>query len=196
LTQSDLQSDFKKLLTVLAISTGGGFLLGAGIRLGENRQRRSGASKDHERRDRPEAGLSGKSTEDRVSEFLRRLEALERGVDARGSGFPEPPESPHPEIGARMDGAEARLRLDLERRNAESMAALRESLLERIEKRIGPLESEIATQREAVRELSEYSLRTEQSLQKMLEGISRLVDAQMARPHAIEEQPGKGNFNR
>ena len=163
MTLPEPRNDLKKLLALLAISTGGGLQLGARLRRSE------AAQSDAQKKTSPPP----ESTDDRISVFLSRLEDLERRI--------ERPEQTQAEIDARIEQVEIRLRRDLEIRSTESMEALRESMFARLDRRIEPLESEIAAQRASLRDLSDYSLRTEQSLQKLLEGIDRLVEARSPR---------------
>ena len=177
--------ELKRVLTLLAVSTGGGVLLGAGMRPGTKRRNEStGAS------DKPES--QGRETEARISHFLKRLEALERRIDAHTTGtMPEAEafRSPQPgaqrdlqaEINSQIEHVEARLRRDLSHRNDEFLEAIHESFEKRLEKRIEPLETEIASQRSSLSELSDYSLRTERNMQKLLEGVERLVATHSSR---------------
>jgi uncharacterized coiled-coil protein SlyX len=175
----------KKFITVLAVSTGGGILLGAGLRLGEKRRSSGGAAAVDENES------STKVTEDRISVFLRRLEVLERRIEFQAATRKEAAFSGswqdnghsglQADISTRIESVEARLLRELERRNADSMDALRESMLQRINRRIEPLEAEIAMQRTSLSELGEYSIRTEKSMQRLMEGLERLVSAQASR---------------
>ena len=175
----------KKLIQLLAVSAGGGLLLGAGLKLGERRREGNGAVSADEA--------------DRIDLFLTRLEALERRIDAfqsqdgqtQGAQSHSGAPGPHPansavnghlsresEIEEQFAAMEARLRRELGLRGKDGIGLVAEGIEKRIEERIGPLEAELASQRASVIELREYSLRTERSVQKLLEGVDRLVAAQ------------------
>jgi hypothetical protein len=120
-------------------------------------------------------------SENRIPEFLTRLESLEKRLDERGpaSGAPVPPQpNRQSEISLQIDAMEQRLRRELSRRQEERLSAFGNSLQQRMGERLTPIEAEMVSQRAAVSELRECSMRTEKSLQKLLEGIDRLVDAQ------------------
>lgn len=151
--------------------------MGAGLRLGE--RRRNGN------------GHVGDGSADRIDLFLTRLEALERKVDSlpHASEVPGPATEPprngsnghgnlEAEIAAQIAAMEQRLRRELSWCNEDGLGSVSKGLERRIEERMAPLEAEIATQHASVEELREYSLRTERSLQKLLEGVDRLVAAQ------------------
>jgi hypothetical protein len=174
----------KKLIQLLAVSAGGGLLLGAGLKLGERRREGNGAVSADEA--------------DRIDLFLTRLEALERRIDGlqmqggqaqAGAPVPQPASqaangesSGHrnreSEIEAQFAAMEARLRRELGLRSEDGIGLVARGIERRIEERIGPLEAELASQRSSITELKEYSLRTERSVQKLLEGVDRLVAAQ------------------
>jgi hypothetical protein len=164
---------------LLAASAGGGLLVGVGIRLAESRH--SGASparSNHTHRASDDVG-------DRLSPFLARLESLEKRIcsytQADGA---EPVEVDRTTsldlVVAQMGEMEKRLRQDLEQRHGERLDQLTDALEKRLGHRIAPIEAEMENQRTAVGELREFSLRTETSLQKLLEGIEKLVTAQTA----------------
>jgi len=127
-----------------------------------------------------------------MSLFLKRLDALEQRIDSQIAGVwlgGETSGSPRTttqrdlpsEISSQIEGIEARLRCDLGRHNEELISALRASLEKQIEKRIEPLQAEMAAQRASLHKLSEYSLRTEKNMQRLLEGLDRLVAPQNSR---------------
>ena len=199
MTSYEARGDFKKLIALLAVSTGGGLLLGASLRSADRRRRETqdfseaGGSirlgGETARREGAGREAAGRETEDRISLFLRRLETLERKIEAQtGAVHTNEVVSDlsgevrhadlHRQISSQLEGVEARLMRDLGKRNAENMEALRESMLQRVERRIEPLEAEIAAQRTSIGELGEYSIRTEHSLQRLLEGLDKLVAAQ------------------
>ena len=177
--RADGNAILKKLLHLLAVSAGGGLLVGVGIRMAENR--------------RPQAsrGDSPDESADRISPFLRRLESLEERIssfatadvnpeDGRLAGTTSQTETAAEEIeiAAQVDAMEKRLRQDLDRRHEERLNQVSDALEKRLTDRIAPIEAAIENQRAAVGELREFSLRTETSLQKLLEGIERLVASQ------------------
>jgi hypothetical protein len=151
----------KKLIHLLLVSAGGGLLLGAGMRFAEKRS------------SRPRAGDA-----DRISLFIDRLDALEKKIAplVLNDAAPAPPLPAAPQIADRLEQVEARLSQDLARRHEERLAAFGDELNRKLAARIDALENEISGQRDAVAELRECSLRTEQKLQRLLEGIDRLVD--------------------
>jgi uncharacterized coiled-coil protein SlyX len=164
----------KKLIQLLAVSAGSGLLLGAGMRLADNRSTERSRGADG-------AG----ETDGRVSRFAARLEALEKKIAQRAPGetaeaAPDLRSEIAAQLEAQIEAMEARLRQDLGRRHDSRLGELSDALEKRVSARIAPIEAELAGQREAVGELREYSVRTEKSLQKLLEGIDRLVESQNA----------------
>jgi hypothetical protein len=167
----------KKLLQLLAFSAGGGMLLGAGFRLAGKQLATTGDASE--------------GSDDRISLFLGRLEDLERRIDAENlatapADSPSgPPPRKHEELQAELAnqirGMEERLWRDLGHRHEERINSLSDAMEKRLEQRLGPLETELQSQRASVDELREYSLRTEKSLQKLLEGVDRLVAAQSSK---------------
>lgn len=158
--------NMKKIMHLLAVSAGGGLLVGAGIRLAE-KSRRSEASVD------------------RLSPFLARIESLENRIDLYVSPVDADPEIVERERGSSLDEIaahivvlEKRLRQDLEHRHGERMDRLSDALEKRLTQRIVPIEAEMENQQAAVGQLRDLSLRTEASLQKLLEGIEKLVASQ------------------
>jgi hypothetical protein len=134
---------------------------------------------------------------DRITLFLQRLETLEKRLESQVAGS-QPAEgateTPLPdmarfsarqdlqaEIAARIDAMEERLRRDLGERNDDRIRSLSDVMHSRIEHRLEPIEAELSAQRASVEELREYSPRTDKSLQKLLEGVDKLLSAQTAR---------------
>jgi len=165
--------NLKKLIQLLAVSAGSGLLLGAGMRLAESRS--------------PERSRGSDGAEEsggRISQFAARLEALEKKIarhDPRAEAAGATPDVRSEiaaQLEAQIEAMEARLRQDLGRRHDWRLGELSDALEKRVSERIAPIEAELAGQREAVGELREYSVRTEKSLQKLLEGIDRLVEGQ------------------
>lgn len=114
-----------------------------------------------------------------------RLDALnEVGLRLRGElqGWLED------NVTARMADVESKLRAESERNQKQMLDAFVESVQTRVMHRISRLEEEVAGQSTAMTELRECSLRTEQSMQKLLVGIDRLVVSQQpASPAGPEE---------
>jgi uncharacterized coiled-coil protein SlyX len=165
----------KKLLQLLAVSAGGGLLLGAGFRLAERRLTGiAEASED------PDGTIS--SFRERLEDLERRLDLKNTAASGSASGrLANPHEGLQAELAEQMRGMEERLRLDLGHLSEGRINSLSDALEKRIEQRLAPLETEPASQRASVDELREYSLRTEKSLQKLLEGVDRLVAAQTSK---------------
>ena len=81
-------------------------------------------------------------------------------------------------VGARMGDVESKLRAESERSQKQMLDAFVESVQTRVTHRISRLEEEVAGQSAAMTELRECSMRTEQSMQKLLGGLDRLIVAQ------------------
>jgi hypothetical protein len=162
----------KKLIQLLAVSAGGGLLLGAGLKLGERRR---------------EGSVVSSEEADRIDLFLTRLEALERRIDtlqpdrahhAANGEAAHGHLSQESEIEEQFAAMESRLRRELGLRSEDGIGLVARGIEKRLDERMGPLEAELASQRASVIELREYSLRTERSVQKLLDGVDRLVAAQ------------------
>lgn len=124
-------------------------MLGAGIRLGE-----------------AIAVNPPVSTEETGDHVLQRL-------DSDGMNLSN-------EASARLRGElqawlETRLRAESERNRTQLLEALVESIQTRVIPRISRLEEEVVVQSAAITESREWSLRTEQSLQKLLGGLDKLI---------------------
>ncbi len=91
-------------------------------------------------------------------------------------------------VAARMADVESKLRAESEQSRKQMLDAFVETVQTRVMHRIARLEEEVAGQSVAMTELRECSLRTEQSVQKLLGGLDRLVLAQQA-PAAKPEAP-------
>ncbi len=193
-----------KFIKILAASVGGGILFGAGIRLGEAMLSRDaarppdgddaaddtgklaarlGALEDRlidleegnavaadSRMARQAAEVetikSELSREDRQVEALRDM-GLQLRVEMRG-WLEE-------SVGSHMAGVESNLRAESERGQKEMLDAFADGVQTRVMHRISRLEEEVAGQSAAMTELRDCSLRTEQSLQKLLGGLDRLI---------------------
>jgi uncharacterized coiled-coil protein SlyX len=161
----------KKLIHLLAVSAGGGLLLGAGIKLAERRRGQSAVAPD----------VPGPDSGSRLSLFLSRLEALEQALGQLERKLASQNGDPHggrEEIARELDAMESRLRSELERIQERRIESLNGTLNRSGTTRLEAIESELAGQRGAVAELRECSIRTERSLQKLVQGIDRLVDSQ------------------
>jgi hypothetical protein len=180
-----------KLIKILAASVGGGLVLGAGIRLGEAIAAQI-----------PVAGTeSGHKLAERLGELENRLLTLESESPA-AAGEKQAAEVSSLEIDvlgqttldqtslrlrgelrdwleesvtARMAEVETRLRTESERSQKQLLDAFAESVQTRVVQRISRLEAEVAGQSAAMSELRECSLRTEQSVHKLLGGLDRLI---------------------
>jgi hypothetical protein len=78
-------------------------------------------------------------------------------------------------VTARMAEAESKLRAEADRGREELLEVFTESVQTRVIQRISRLETEVAGQSAAMNELRDCSLRTEQSLQKLLGGLDRIL---------------------
>jgi uncharacterized coiled-coil protein SlyX len=87
-------------------------------------------------------------------------------------------------IGSRMADVEAKLKVESDDARRQMLDAFAESVQTRVTHRISRLEEEVAGQSAAMAELRECSLRTEQSLQKLLGGLDRLLVRGPAPPQA------------
>jgi phage shock protein A len=81
-------------------------------------------------------------------------------------------------VGQRMTIAEEKLLRSIESAQKNTLDALVEGVQTRVVLRISKLEEEVAGQSAAMADLRECSLSTERSMQKLLEGIDRLVASQ------------------
>jgi len=84
----------------------------------------------------------------------------------------------------RLRGVESTLRRESDEARRETLSAVVESVQTRVILRISKLEEEVAGQAAGMQELRECTLRTEQSMHKLLGGIDRLIAAQAARDAA------------
>jgi len=87
------------------------------------------------------------------------------------------------DIGKRVAEAEVRLEQSLSHVRQETLEALADKVQSKVVERISRLEDEVAGQSAAMIELRDCSLKTEQSMQRLLEGIDRLVSAQSQITH-------------
>jgi uncharacterized coiled-coil protein SlyX len=81
-------------------------------------------------------------------------------------------------VGARMADVESKLKAESEESQRQLLEVLVESVQTRVTHRISRLEEEVAGQSAAMTELRECTMRTEQSMQKLLGGLDRLIVAQ------------------
>jgi hypothetical protein len=163
-----------KLIKILAASVGGGLVLGAGIRLGEAIAAQI-----------PVSGEPGHKLAERLGELENRLLSLEAESPAAAEGS-DPGNTPlglrgelrgwlEENVGVRMAEVETRLRTESERSQKQMLDAFAESVQTRVMHRISRLEEEVAGQSAAMNELRECSLRTEQSVHKLLGGLDKLI---------------------
>jgi hypothetical protein len=99
-------------------------------------------------------------------------------------------------VGSRMADVEAKLRAESDDARRQMLDAFAESVQTRVTHRISRLEEEVASQSAAMVELRDCSLRTEQSLQKLLGGLDRLLVSKPAPPPAdfsADEEAGAQN---
>ena len=81
-------------------------------------------------------------------------------------------------VGARMADVESKLKAESERSQRQLLDAVVESVQTKVTHRISRLEEEVAGQSAAMAELRDCTMRTEQSMQKLLGGLDRLIVAQ------------------
>ncbi len=188
-----------KLIKILVASVGGGLVLGAGIRLGEAIATQLPVSSGGEasnrlaerlgdlenrlvsleaespatiatRLEQQAADVSAVRTQ--LDSDDRQIEVLsETSVRLRGDLRDWIEES----VTARIAEVESRLRAESDRGQKQLLDAFAESIQTRVIQRISRLEEEVAGQSASMSELRECSLRTEQSMQKLLGGLDRLI---------------------
>jgi uncharacterized coiled-coil protein SlyX len=83
-------------------------------------------------------------------------------------------------VDVRFNEVHEKLQHDFEEAQSRSMTAFVDTLQSRVVDRINTLETNLVDQSEAIGKLRDTSLRTDESLQKMLVGIERLVDQSRA----------------
>jgi uncharacterized coiled-coil protein SlyX len=94
--------------------------------------------------------------------------------------------------------AETRLGKNLDAARREALETVVEGVQKRVSERIARLEGEVAGQAAAMVELRDCSVKTEQSIQKLLVGIDRLVTSQMetkAQPAGISDSQTNATVN-
>jgi len=222
-----------KLINILAVSLGGGLVLGAGIRALEGGRSRTadpvdsgksgGFGRDGQdpvvpnredrllsRMDGLEARLSRIETstsaaggthattgatfvasihgrldtqEAEADAVLARLARVETTVSRANEGAErlavELREWAASDIRRQIAEAETRLGKNLDAARREALETVVEGVQKRVSERIARLEGEVAGQAAAMVELRDCSVKTEQSIQKLLVGIDRLVTSQM-----------------
>ena len=186
-----------KLFNLVAVSVGSGMVLGTGFRaLNRKAAQRTSA---------------GKPAAERMDAVLDRVAAVE--LKLAQLSFAQPQTAPVFESRLEQQeaavcsptmealGAELRIRVaedirlslaevegKLEQRLAEAQQQTLDALVEGVQKRvvdrISRLEEEVAGQSAAMEDLRDCSVKTEQSLQRLIDGIDRLVSAQ-AQPRPV-----------
>jgi chromosome segregation ATPase len=208
-----------KLIKILVASIGGGLVLGAGIRLGEaiatqlpaagidSRNKLVKRLGDLEDRllsleaENP-ATSEARHGRERVELNKQALEvsALRAQLDTEDRQIQELSETSQrlrvelkdwidESVTARMAEVETRLKSESQRGQKQTLDAFAESVQTRVVQRISKLEEEVAGQSAAMSELREYSLRTEQSMQKLLGGLDKLI---VKNAPAAEHPPASG----
>ncbi len=187
---------------ILAASVGGGLVLGAGIRLGEaiatggpesgpnsNRKfaEKVGAVEKRlaalETKPKPEGapaiGSRFAAQEAELSAIRSRIEKESREVDALGANSlrlrGELRGWIQEAVATQIADVEVHLKMEAERTQQQMLDAVVEGIEARLMHRLSGLEEEVAGQLAAMSELRECSLRNEQSLQKLLGGLDRLI---------------------
>jgi uncharacterized coiled-coil protein SlyX len=96
-------------------------------------------------------------------------------------------------VDVRFNEVQQKLQHDFEEAQSRSMAAFVDTLQSRVVDRINTLETNLVDQSDAIGKLRDTSLRTDESLQKMLVGIERLVDQSRAQqPEPAPQAPAPG----
>jgi hypothetical protein len=208
-----------KFINILAASVGGGILLGAGIRLGEAMVgREPAATRDSEADGRLQTRLGaledrlvdleavgpgvGKARGERqtcaVAPLRSELAREDERVAALGQIGAQLRVELHgwleQSVGSRMADVERKLRAESDDARRQMLDAFAESVQTRVTHRISRLEQEVAGQSAAMAELRDCSLRTEQSLQKLLGGLDRLLVLRPgpALPDSPSQEPAVG----
>jgi hypothetical protein len=196
-----------KLIKILATSVGGGLVLGAGIRLGEAIAARypaahSGTSGDdllsrlgdlEQRLQVLEAATPPTQTDGqfahRAAEVSAEISAIRRDLEAEGRQSESAGEVAsrlrgelrgwlEENVAERMAEVESRLRSESELGQKRGIEAFAENVQTRVIHRIVRLEEEVAGQSAAMGELRECSVRAEQSMQRLLGGLDKLIKNQ------------------
>jgi chromosome segregation ATPase len=92
-------------------------------------------------------------------------------------------------VATRMAEVETRLKSDAEHSQRQMLDVFVETVETRVIQRISRLEGEVAGQSAAMSELRECSLRTEQSMQKLLGGLDRIIVPQSATEEIAAAEP-------
>jgi uncharacterized coiled-coil protein SlyX len=210
----------KAVLKTLVISFGGGLALGAGIRLTQGPKRKEAGVnldpllarlKNVESRIIEIEAVPHLSTvaqpsavaESTLAAFESRLAAQVgdveqvraevRRVDQRlGELDAQLPVIVQSTVDVRFHEVERKLQQDFEEAQSRSMAAFVDTLQTKVVERINTLETNLAQQSQAIGKLRDTSVRTDESLQKMLLGIEKLVDQTRQAPPPPPTQPPAG----
>ncbi len=92
-------------------------------------------------------------------------------------------------VDERLKGVESKLRAESDEAQREMLSAVIDSVQTRVILRISKLEEELAGQANGMMELRDCTLRTEDSMQKLLGGIDRLIAAQQQPARAPKPAP-------
>jgi len=208
-----------RLLKILAASVGGGLVLGAGIRFGEAIAAQYPALRadaggklaqrlgDLENRLLSLEGESPAAISSRVDKQAAEVSAVRselnrenRQIEALGEMNlllrSELQNWLEESLNSRMAEVELRLRAESERSQKNMLDAFAESVQTRVIQRISRLEEEVAGQSAAMSELRECSLRTEQSMHKLLGGLDKLIVRNPPAPEqAAHASPAGSNGN-
>jgi hypothetical protein len=189
----------KRLLKALAISFGGGLALGAGIRIGQasvKARPRSESEADPllQRLDAVEGRIVRVESSVRVHpaagsvspaiaaakfspEDLQALSANIRGVDRKIDELESRlPGLIRAGVAERVDEVYVTLRREIEEVHNRAVQALVDTLQNQVMQRMSIIEGSLTEQSKAIGDLRLSSMRTDQSLQKMLAGIEQLRD--------------------
>jgi hypothetical protein len=196
-----MDSDMKGVLKALAISFGGGLALGAGIKIGQasvKARPRSESEVDPilQRLDAVEGRVVRVESSARVSpgiaaanfsapnaEALQALSANIRNVDHKIEQLETRlPGLIRSGVTERVDEVYVTLRREIEEVHNRAVQALVDTLQNQVMQRMSVIETGLSEQSKAIGDLRHSSMRTDQSLQKMLAGIEQLRD--QSRPAA------------
>jgi hypothetical protein len=177
-------------LKTIAISVGGGLVLGASIRMGEaiaGSARRTGRkSRVRENRQSEPASSPAPPPEwgTAISSLTERLDRQQADVEAIRSHFGRTDrlrEELQREIGEDLDrrlaAVEEKLHLRMKAAARETANAMAASIEMRVTPRISRLETEVGGQSAALAELRDCSLQSERSIQRLLTVLERTINS-------------------
>lgn len=182
-----------KLINILAASVGGGLVLGASIRLvGEVLRAKAAATRDSHSPASAEALPDWRPVFAKITDCMDRqqseMDAIRdqmshatRAVESVGAFANELRGELHRSLSRDLDtriaAVEEQLRSTIEAANEQTVDTMVAALEKRVTPRIARLEEDIVGQASTLVELSECSIQTERSLQRLLRALERVVPA-------------------